>query len=100
MLFSRPRLGVLVVALATAPIGWALADGSESGPDLGRSLFEENCVPCHGAGATDGGGGDIRDMPFANVRRATGGIEQMPAFDLDDRQVDAIVAYLACLPEC
>lgn len=65
--------------------------------EAGRSLFSETCQPCHGPTATDGGAGDIRGIGRASVARATRGIEQMPAFDLSEEQIEAIAAFLDTL---
>lgn len=83
-------------SLAAACLAAVLSQPLRAEPaEVGRALFLENCEPCHGATATEGGAGDIRGMDFTSVRRATRGIEQMPTFDLDDDQIEAIVAYLA-----
>lgn len=75
---------------ATEPVGQAAA---------GRDLFRANCEECHGPNGEDGPGGDIRGLAMAQVARATRGIEQMPAFDLGEAELAAIVAYLKHLAD-
>lgn len=61
----------------------------------GAALFDELCVECHGAEATEGESGDIRGLPASTVSNATQGFEMMPAFDLNPEEIRAITAWLA-----
>lgn len=82
-----------LILLAAAPIR-----AQESGPAAdGKALFTTNCQRCHGPDASTGKGGDIRGSHLRSVRKATGGFETMPEFDLTDDELDALVAYLATL---
>ena len=72
----------------------------------GEELFIANCAPCHGATANGGatGGGWIapalHDVPDLNVAEAVvTGPGQMPAFDFEGDDLDALVTYVAYLRE-
>lgn len=73
----------------------AAEDGSPT--ETGRRLFADDCVACHGADATEGDGGDIRGVALGTLRRATRGIEAMPAFELSEADLIAVAAWLASL---
>jgi alcohol dehydrogenase (cytochrome c) len=92
---------VLVIASSLAP--WGMAQPRETG----RSEYEARCVSCHGAdGAGSGHGPSIvnlrrsRATSRSDVRAlirngvAEGG---MPAFPLDDGELDAITDYVVRL---
>lgn len=83
---------LLVAALPLLP---AAAGADEARVATGRALFAANCQECHGPTGEGGAGGDIRGMKQPEVARATRGFEQMPAFDLGEADLAAIVAYLA-----
>jgi ubiquinol-cytochrome c reductase cytochrome c subunit len=70
----------------------------------GEELFIANCAPCHGAtgngGATGGGwiAPPLHEVPDLNVSEAiVAGPGQMPAFDFDAGDLDALVTYVAYL---
>jgi ubiquinol-cytochrome c reductase cytochrome c subunit len=70
----------------------------------GEELFIANCAACHGATANGGatGGGwiapPLHDVPDLNVAEAiVTGPGQMPAFDFDGDDTDAVVTYIAYL---
>jgi len=70
----------------------------------GEELFIANCAPCHGATANGGatGGGwiapPLHDVPDLNVAEAiVVGPGQMPAFDFDGADRNAVVTYVAYL---
>ncbi|MBN2629682.1 MAG: cytochrome c [Rhodobacteraceae bacterium] len=96
VLLAQPGL-----AQEATPQAVALQDAAAqavSPHDMGRLLFETNCVACHGADANEGKSGDIRDVDFRTVRKATGGgYEDMPEFSLTDAEMQAIVSYLNAL---
>jgi mono/diheme cytochrome c family protein len=89
------RLFVILTAgiLSVPP---AMADGTDP-IDTGKDLYLENCQVCHGADAREGSGGDIRGTSFRKLRKAVGGIEQMPEFDLTDDELNAVWAFLTSL---
>ena len=74
----------------------------------GQGLFAANCAPCHGATGYGGaiGGGAIApglgaSEPLDVAEAVLTGPGQMPAFDLDERDLDAVVTftrYLATAP--
>ena len=83
-----------------------------SSPQLvadGKSLFSVRCAFCHGSDARGGEGGPnllhsqivLNDQngdsikPFVRAGRVSQG---MPAFDLDDSQLNSLVAFLHSLP--
>jgi mono/diheme cytochrome c family protein len=63
----------------------------------GRELYAWHCLVCHGETGDEGEAGDIRGLSRSIVARATRGMEQMPEFVLSERELDALVAYLAHL---
>ena len=70
----------------------------------GEELFIANCAPCHGATANGGATGSgwiappLHDVPDLNVAEAiVVGPGQMPAFDLDESDRNAVVTYVAYL---
>ncbi|MFW5833577.1 MAG: c-type cytochrome [Pseudomonadota bacterium] len=65
----------------------------------GRDLYEWHCLACHGETGEEGEAGDIRGLSASIVASALRGMEQMPEFVLSEREVDAIIAYLAHLWE-
>lgn len=87
-----------VVSLALSA-GYAAASMAAEAPSLsdGRQLYAANCQACHGASATAGVGGDIRGLPLSVVARAVRGIEEMPAIDLNEAELTAILAHLESL---
>lgn len=85
-------LFALSLALEVAPAG---ADDTQVA--AGRALFEAKCRRCHGPTAQAGQAGDIRSLPASVVARATRGIEEMPAVELSDAELGALVAYLRSL---
>ena len=72
----------------------------------GEELFIENCAPCHGATANGGATGSgwiappLHDVPDLNVAEAiVVGPGQMPSFEFDDTDRNAVVTYVAYLRE-
>jgi len=65
--------------------------------DMGKVLFENNCIECHGEDAQSGDSGDIRDADLQQVTMATGGFETMPDFEFEQEKVEALTAYLNSL---
>jgi len=77
----------------------ALAGASDA-RDAGRELYEDLCISCHGEGARGepGAGSDIRGSIARQVTMAIGGgYEDMPAVELTDDEIAALVAYLDSL---
>jgi len=92
-------------ALADAPVSasehfqWALEDEVDVSDPLayGAYLFE-NCTSCHSEDGSEGSGGDIRGSDFRTVKKmTTAGLEDMPEFDFEKLEIDALVAYLGSL---
>lgn len=91
------RVTGLVLGLATLTPSTALLANDDPAVIAGGALFRDFCEVCHGETAQTGASGDIRGLGFGTVRIALRGIEAMPAFDLTDAEIEAIVAYLASL---
>ena len=81
--------------LAALPAAQVAAE--DPGLVEGQQLYTANCQACHGATATSGVGGDIRGLPLSVLARAVRGIEEMPAVDLNEAELEAILAYLESL---
>lgn len=79
----------------------AIADVGTEGPELGASVFSQNCAGCHGAsgqgavGPRLAGNDDLRDRAFVE-RRVREGEGIMPAFAgrLSDEQIAAVVDHV------
>ena len=75
------------------------ADGDATS---GEALFTANCMGCHGADATGGGGGpDIAGISDSNpvINTILDGAGSMPSFadTLSDQEVSDILAWLGSL---
>lgn len=113
---------VLAAALALAGCSRrAAAPASAEDLRAGRALFEDNCMPCHGAeGRGDGPGAEVlspkpRDLTDPGVQasltdaritqvvkaggKASGMSDAMPAFGgtLSDEQVRTVVVFVRTL---
>jgi len=103
------RGAVLALALVLAG-GTARAGGADLA-DEGRVFAEENCARCHAVGPT-GASPNPEATPFRlfqtmwpleSLEEALGegivvGHPDMPEFELDGRQIEALLDWLAALP--
>jgi len=102
---------------ATSPEGGAEQEGAageemegEAGatpeggnPQLGATVFSENCSTCHGTTGHGGNGGpDLRTMPLAQseegaIQQVTNGGGGMPPFSgvLSEEEIENVAAYVA-----
>ena len=74
--------------------------GNEDTPEeLGKALYEANCMGCHGADATGVSAPGILDRPDEDfVNAIQNGKGYMPAFpDLSDTDIGNIIAYVRSL---
>lgn len=101
--YDEQEIRDLVAYVASLGDGPALPDVrvDESLLSRGQQLFSLNCAPCHGAGGNGGavGGGAIAwpvtDDPARIVAGAMlSGPGQMPAFDLPQEDLDAVITYV------
>ena len=67
--------------------------------ELGKTLFEDNCMGCHGADATGMSGPNIQDKSDETfVAVVQNGKGYMPSFpDLTDTDIGNIIAYVRSL---
>ena len=66
---------------------------------MGRMMYDQLCLSCHGEDASEGSGGDIRGSDFRAVRNAAGGVETMPKIVLAEAEMRAIATYLIGLAD-
>jgi ubiquinol-cytochrome c reductase cytochrome c subunit len=106
--YDEATLADLTAYIATLDDGPAIPEvrADEALLPRGEELFIANCAPCHGATANGGatGGGwiapPLHDVPDLNVAEAVViGPGQMPQFDFDAEDLDAVVTYVAYLRE-
>ena len=91
------RAAVLGAVLALSGAAVAANDGQVA---AGETLYQENCIDCHMEDAAgDDIAPDIRGIPKNNLRRAMGGFDAMPEFDLSDREQAALLVYLKSLDD-
>jgi cytochrome c len=105
------RTPALLLAALLALPGVAAAQDEEALIVNGRAFAEENCARCHAVGPT----GDspleaappfrrFQTMwPLESLEEALGegivvGHPDMPAFELESFEIDALIAYLGSLP--
>ncbi|SNT07997.1 c-type cytochrome [Tropicimonas sediminicola] len=97
LLHARAR-PVAILWLLVEGLSPAAAQDAET--LLGQAIYAENCVECH---MEDAGGDDIAPeiagIPRNNIRRAMGGLEGMPEFELTAEEVAAVHAYLRTLDD-
>ena len=96
-------LTAYVASLGDGPAVPDVATDDELLP-RGEELFIASCAPCHGATANGGATGSgwiappLHDVPDLNVAEAIViGPGQMPAFDFDATDRNAVVTYVAYL---
>lgn len=83
--------------------GEAGATASGGNPELGATVFSEQCSVCHGATGHGGNGGpDLTTMPLAQteegaIQQVTNGGGGMPAFagTLSGEEIENVAAYVA-----
>lgn len=101
-------------ALACCVLLGALASaGAEETAEVaaGRAIAEEHCARCHAVGATDVSPHPEapafrtfqQKWPLYHLEEALGegivvGHPDMPAFEMEPEDIDALLAYLASLP--
>ena len=68
----------------------------------GRTIFEQNCSPCHGPTGHGGIGPDLTTLPAAKdtavvVHQVTNGGGGMPPFKstLDEKQIQEVATYVS-----
>lgn len=89
----RPWAVLLLATGAPPP-----AIPQEADPERGRAIYTEACAECHMEDATgDSVAPDIAGIPRNNLRRAIGGLEGMPEFELPPEDLAAVLAYLRTL---
>jgi mono/diheme cytochrome c family protein len=81
------------------------ASHTNSFPQFGQKLFGRNCAHCHGDDARGDEGPDLHNLKLSDARiakRIKDGVKgEMPSFGtkLDDRDVEALTAYLRTLKD-
>ncbi|MFD0981254.1 c-type cytochrome [Tropicimonas aquimaris] len=97
LLHAQTRFVVIIWLLVK---GLSTATAQDADPTLGQAIYAENCVECH---MEDAGGDDvapeIAGIPRNNIRRAMGGLEGMPEFEMTTEEVAAVHAYLRTLDD-
>jgi ubiquinol-cytochrome c reductase cytochrome c subunit len=98
--FSQPQIAAIVTyVLSFSPRGDPrLPHVSGGDPIRGRTLFAQNCAPCHGAGGSGASIGYATVLQIAEAIRAGPGV--MPKFGpdvLSDRDLDDVARYVTVL---
>lgn len=101
----------LIVLIAALGLGAAAHAGGDARVAEGRAFAEEHCARCHAVGATGPSPNaeapafrTFQDKwPLVHLEEALGegivvGHPDMPEFELDPAEIDALLAYLASLP--
>ncbi|EAR09112.1 c-type cytochrome [Reinekea blandensis] len=77
-------------ALATEPIDTDLLF-------LGQGLYIDQCQRCHAADGSGPSTVDIRGFEVDDIKMALQGFEQMPVFDMNEKEIAALSVYLNVL---
>ncbi|SFC66662.1 c-type cytochrome [Tropicimonas isoalkanivorans] len=92
----RTRHATALGAILVLCCGAAQADDTAQG----ESIYRDNCIDCHMEHAEgDGMAPDIRGVPRNSLRRAMGGFDAMPEFELSKGDVAELLSYLHSLKD-
>lgn len=71
--------------------------GQDTATVSGASLYTDMCAACHGEDAVGATGPDIQGSTLKDVTQAIRGIDQMPEVFIEEKEAEAIAAYLMAL---